>query len=73
MTPPLSSPSSPGIEREPEDWRQASLEHWIKVALVPNEVGDDAYEALQKQLHEMRTSLSWRITAPLRILRRWIR
>lgn len=51
---------------------EAALAHWIRVALTRPEDADEVYRSTEQELFDMRRSVSWRITAPLRTVRRWI-
>lgn len=55
------------------EWRAASLDHWLRVALGDTESPIQSRYALEAELQQLKSSASWRITAPLRGARKWLR
>jgi hypothetical protein len=53
--------------------RSLTLDHWLHVASEGDSSAGSSYLALEAQLEEMRSSMSWRVTAPLRLARKWLR
>lgn len=59
------------LEAEVAVLRAATLDHWIRVGLSRDSSSPAFMDkgAIEQELHAMRESMSWRITAPLRAVR----
>ncbi|WP_167136745.1 hypothetical protein [Diaminobutyricimonas sp. TR449] len=61
------------VEAELAALRAATVDNWLKVALegdLNSSLPRADESALEEELRRMRQTLSWRITAPLRAVRR---
>lgn len=80
LVPLLDHPAQPGehvtaevvaLQAEARAWQEKSLEPWSVAAATEITAGRaGGAEALARELDAIRSTLSWRVTAPLRVLRR---
>jgi len=61
-----------GTEAELIALRKSTVDHWLSVALGDEGTSPRLMDkrAVEQELEAMRSSISWRVTAPLRVIRR---